>query len=104
MENQHSPADQNGQAEASANVRHYWHVIIERRWLVITAFISIFVLSLIYLFNATPIYEATTRIQIDREQDSLLQKEAFSFTASQEEQIYLQTQYKNLMSRSLLQS
>jgi len=45
--------------EESVNLRHYWHVILERRWLVITAFISIFVLSLIYLFKATPIYQAT---------------------------------------------
>ncbi|HVY68772.1 MAG TPA: hypothetical protein VHH73_02525, partial [Verrucomicrobiae bacterium] len=32
------------------NLRHYWHVVLERRWLVITAFISVFVLCLIYLF------------------------------------------------------
>ena len=44
--------------EEKINLRHYWHVILERRWLVLTAFISV--------FNATPVYQATARMQIDR--------------------------------------
>ena len=104
MENQPSPVEPSSPPEESVNLRHYWHVILERRWLVITAFISIFVLSLIYLFKATPIYQATARVQIDREQDNLLRLEGFSFATSQEEATYLQTQYKNLLSRTLVES
>ena len=48
------------------NLRHYWHVVLERRWLVITAFFSILLLTALYLFRATPIYAAVVRIQIDR--------------------------------------
>ena len=76
--------------EESVNLRHYWHVLLERRWLVITAFISIFVLSLIYLFKAQPIYQATARLQIDREQDNVLRSEVFSFAASQGRNAHLQ--------------
>ncbi|MSU62224.1 MAG: polysaccharide biosynthesis tyrosine autokinase [Pedosphaera sp.] len=96
---------QSGQtgAEESVNLRHYWHVILERRWLVIAAFISVFVLSLIYLFKATPIYLAGARIQIDREAEGILRVEGLNISANQE-QDYLQTQYKNLLSRTLLQS
>src|SRR5258708_1747490 len=83
--------------EEAINLRHYWHVILERRWLVITAFISIFVLSLIYLFNAKPIYQATARLQIDREQENFLRLDGMAIGTSQEESTYLQTQYKNLM-------
>src|ERR1019366_6883554 len=104
MENQPLAGDNLVAQEDSVNLRHYWHVILERRWLVITAFISIFVLSLIYLFKATPIYQASARLQIDREQENLLRVEGISFTASQEETTYLQTQYKNLKSRSLIES
>ena len=50
--------------------------MLERRWLVITAFISIFVLSLIYVFKAERIYQATVRLQIDREQDNVLRSES----------------------------
>ncbi len=103
MENE--SIQQSGQtgAEESVNLRHYWHVILERRWLVIAAFISVFILSLIYLFKATPIYLAGARIQIDREAEGILRVEGLNFSANQE-QDYLQTQYKNLLSRTLLQS
>jgi len=104
MENQSLPVETTAQQEDSVNLRHYWHVILERRWLVITAFISIFALTLIYVFKAPRIYQATARLQIDREQENLLRMESVSFTTSQEESTYLQTQYKNLISRSLIQS
>src|SRR3989454_8990821 len=89
--------------EEKINVRHYWHVILERRWLVIAAFCSVFALCLIYLFKATRIYQASTRIQIDRESDNVLNiKDVFSVDGR--EQDYLQTQYKNLQSRTLIES
>src|SRR3989442_14642423 len=97
-----SPEPQNI-AEETVNLRHYWHIILERRWLVVAAFISVFVLSLIYLFKATPIYQASARIQINRENESVWRIDALTLTGNQE-QDYLQTQYKNLLSRSLIQS
>ena len=91
--------NQSGQEE-TINLRHYWHVVLERRWLIITAFISVFVLGLIYLFKATPIYEATTQLKINPESDNILRVEGFS--VGRQEQDYLQTQYKTLTSRSLI--
>ena len=89
--------------EEKINLRHYWHVILERRWLVIAAYCSVFALCLIYLFKATRIYQASTRIQIDRESDNVLNiKDVFSVDGR--EQDYLQTQYKNLQSRTLIES
>jgi capsular exopolysaccharide synthesis family protein len=96
------PAD-TAPREEKVNLRHYWHVILERRWLVIAAFCSVFALSLIYLFKATRIYQATTRMQIDRESDNVLNiKDVFSVDGR--EQDYLQTQFKNLQSRTLIES
>src|SRR5262245_9055673 len=87
----------------SANLRHYWHVILERRWLVITAFFTILILTAIYLFRAVPIYQSSVRIQIDRENNNPLNlRDPISLETR--EQDYLQTQYKNLMSRTLLQA
>lgn len=56
------------------NFRHYWHVVLERRWLVITAFVSVFALTLIYLFKATPIFLAETRVEIERLSGGLLDR------------------------------
>ncbi len=89
--------------EEKINLRHYWHVVLERRWLVIAAFFSVFALCLIYLFKATPIFQAAARMQIDRESENVLNlKDVFSVDGR--EQDYLQTQYKNLQSRSLVES
>src|SRR5437667_12816687 len=89
--------------EEKINLRHYWHVILERRWLVVAAFVSVFTLCLIYLFNAQRIFQATARMQIDRESDHVLNiKDVFAVDGR--EQDYLQTQYKNLQSRTLIES
>src|SRR5262245_25417309 len=89
--------------EENINLRHYWHVILERRWLVVTAFFSVFALCLIYLFKAPRIYQATARMQIDRESENVLNlKDVFAVDGR--EQDYLQTQYKNLQSRTLIES
>ncbi len=83
--------------------RHYWHVVLERRWLVITAFVSVFALTLIYLFKATPIYLAETRLEIERLSGGLLDLGGQSVSLDSRDQDYLQTQYKNILSRTLIQ-
>ena len=90
-------------ASESLNLRHYWHVMLERRWLVITAFISVFILSIIYLVKAIPIYQATATLQINKESNSFMDIGA-PIVFNSNDQEYLQTQYKNLLSRSLIES
>src|SRR4051794_15600959 len=102
MDQEFSNNHQDSASDQSANLRHYWHIILERRWLVITAFFTILILTAIYLFRAVPIYQATARIQIDRENNNPLKLGDISIDTR--EQDYLQTQYKNLLSRSLLQA
>ncbi len=92
------------QVEESINLRHYWHVVLERRWLVITAFFSVFALCLIYLFKATPIYQATARMQIDREFESVLNVRDGGYASNTREVDYMVTQQKNLQSRTLMQA
>jgi capsular exopolysaccharide synthesis family protein len=103
MENETLPPQQSAAFEETPNLRHYWHMILERRWLVITAFVSMFSLCLIYLFKATPIYQASVRMQIDKEIDNVLDSPTRVSFDIREQQDYLQTQYKNLMSRSLIE-
>lgn len=88
--------------EASLNLRHYWHVILERRWLVIVTFISVFILSVVYIFQAEKIYRATARLQIDKEYETVLGS-TDAIVADSREQDYMQTQYKNLESRTLIE-
>ncbi|MBI3416503.1 MAG: polysaccharide biosynthesis tyrosine autokinase [Verrucomicrobia bacterium] len=87
----------------NVNLRHYWHVVLERRWLVLTAFISVFVLSLVYLYKAPKIYQAVARIEINREENDVLNlKDVLSIDTRDMD--YMQTVYKNLKSRTLIES
>ncbi|SVB09154.1 uncharacterized protein METZ01_LOCUS162008, partial [marine metagenome] len=92
-----------GLFEESINLRHYWHIILERRWLVAATFAVVMVLCLFYLFTATSIFSATTRLQIDNETENSMRMESFVMEGNQG-QDYLQTQYKNLQSRSLTET
>jgi polysaccharide biosynthesis transport protein len=87
-------------AESTANLRHYIHVVLERRWLAISAFLVVLVLTAIYLARAKPTYMASARMQINRESDNPLNEKGT--VESRYEMDYLQTQYKNLQSRTLL--
>jgi polysaccharide biosynthesis transport protein len=102
MDNEAYGPQSGGPQEEAINLRHYWHIILERRWLVITTFLAVFLLSVIYLFKATPIYQAQARLQIDPETENLLKIEGLSVGGQQQD--YLQTQYKNLLGRTLLDS
>ena len=88
-----------GLFEESINLRHYWHIVLERRWLVVATFAVVMVLCLFYLFTVTSIFSATTRLQIDNETENSMRMESFVMEGNQG-QDYLQTQYKNLQSRS----
>ena len=92
-----------GLFEESINLRHYWHIVLERRWLVAATFAVVMVLCLFYLFTVTPIFSATTRLQIDNETENSMRMESFVMEGNQG-QDYLQTQYKNLQSRSLMKT
>ncbi|MCS1411535.1 MAG: Tyrosine-protein kinase YwqD [Verrucomicrobia subdivision 3 bacterium] len=90
------------QSEISS-FRHYWHVILERRWLVIIAFFLVLTLAVFYVLNATPIYLAVARLEIERLSSGLLNLGGPTLSLNYRDHDYLQTQYKNLLSRTLIQ-
>ncbi|MGV3774028.1 MAG: GumC family protein [Verrucomicrobiales bacterium] len=98
-----NPAGANRFLEKNVNFRHYWHILLERRWLVISSFLCILLLTAIYLFKAPRIYQAVVRLQINKESENFLNVRDV-FTMDAKENDYLQTQYKNLQSRSLIES
>jgi uncharacterized protein involved in exopolysaccharide biosynthesis/biopolymer transport protein ExbD len=103
MENLSFSPDDSSSTKENVNLRHYWHVVLERRWLVITAFVSVFILSLIYLYKAPRIYEAIARMEIAPEAENVLNlKEVLSIAGQDLD--YRQTQFKNLKSRTLINS
>jgi len=93
---------QTGNAEQANSIRQYWHVVLERRWLIIATWAVCMLAGVIYAYQATPMFRAVARLQIDPESSGVLNlKDSVSY--GNKDQDYLQTQYRNLENRSLIQ-
>ena len=89
-----------GGGDPSINLRQYWHVILERRWLIVATWSICIIAGVLYAFQATPMFRAIARLQIDPENQGVLNLN--SLALGNQDQNYLTTQYRNLESRSLM--
>lgn len=71
----------------------------------ITTFVVVFALMLLYLFRSTKIYRATATIEIDRIQNTIvnLGGQPLSLNRNFHDSDYLETQYEKLVSRTLIE-
>lgn len=82
------------------DLRDYLRVFLKRRWTVITVFAVTVLTVAIHAFTATPVYKATTRLIIDKENPNVVSiQEVMAVDASGTD--YYQTQYKIIESRSV---
>ena len=86
--------------EEEIHLRDYARVVLRRKWIIIVSFITLVTLVTFHTFKATPIYQATTQVKIDRENPNVLSFEEVLAIDSQDLMFY-KTQYKILASRSL---
>jgi polysaccharide biosynthesis transport protein len=59
--------------EKEINLRHYFSILIKRKNTIFTVFVVVFAISLLVTLSSTPIYTATTRILIERNDPAPLQ-------------------------------
>lgn len=84
--------------EETINLRDYLQVLSKRRWVIISIFMLTVLAVAVHTFTATPIYQATTRIIIEKENPNLVSiEEVMSVDSTGTD--YYQTQYKILESR-----
>lgn len=82
------------------NLQDYLRVIMKHRWTILTVFAVIFVSVTIFTFTATPIYRATARLIIEKDDPKVVSiQEVMSVDSSGLD--YYQTQYKIIESRSV---
>ncbi|MBN2439025.1 MAG: hypothetical protein JXL20_10565, partial [Deltaproteobacteria bacterium] len=82
------------------NLQDYLRVIRKHRWAILTVFAVVFVSVTIFTFTATPIYRATTRVIIEKDDPKVVSiQEVMSVDSSGLD--YYQTQYKIIESRSV---
>jgi capsular exopolysaccharide synthesis family protein len=89
-------------------LREYAHILLKRKWWIIGTFLSIFLLVGLYTFLRTPIYRASTSLQItqDNPASRLSAEDQMSKLVNggeSSEEKFMQTQYKILESWSMAQ-
>lgn len=78
----------------------YLRVLHKRRWTAATTFLVVMVGTMLYVFTATPIYEAKTRLLIESDNPNVVSfKEVIDEQGAKAD--YYQTQYNILQSRNL---
>jgi succinoglycan biosynthesis transport protein ExoP len=80
----------------------YLLVLRKHQWLVLSFLVTVVTVVTIATFRMQPVYEATTRIQIDQENNSILPFSATdSYNMYQDLEAYIETQSKILTSQTL---
>ncbi len=86
--------------EEQTDIRDYLRVLIKRRWSIITFFTITVLTVAIHTFTSIPIYQAGSRIVIEKENPNLVSiQEVMAVDATGSD--YYQTQYKIIESRTV---
>ena len=86
--------------EEQIDLRDYLRVLVKRRWTIISIFALVVLLVAVYTFTAVPIYQASARIVIEKENPNLVSiQEVMAVDATGSD--YYQTQYKIIESRAV---
>ena len=79
----------------------YWHILVKRRWLVLSILAGVVALALLKTLMATPIYRATSVLQLEKQGTQVVQVEGIQPDGYGWDPDFLQTQYELIKSRSL---
>ncbi|MCM2332401.1 MAG: polysaccharide biosynthesis tyrosine autokinase [Anaeromyxobacteraceae bacterium] len=91
------------------DLRAYWRVIVRRRWLILSVFAAVVLLTVLVTLRQTKVYAASTTLVIDANAPRVLDKEAVQdvvetgaggYLSAKE---YNETQYKVIASRTVAQ-
>ncbi|HWS40314.1 MAG TPA: polysaccharide biosynthesis tyrosine autokinase [Arenimonas sp.] len=78
-----------------------WHILLKRRWTIAATIGLCFVLALVVSLLITPVYRATSSVQIDRELMNVTTNDAGPVTDYWMDPDYINTQYQILQSREM---
>ena len=80
----------------------YWHILVKRRRLIIAVLAAVVALALLFTLTATPIYRATTVLQLEKEGIQVVQVNGIQPGGDGGwDPEFLQTQYELIRSQSL---
>ncbi len=82
------------------SIQDYLRIFVKRRWTILAVFVTVVALAALKTFTATPIYQATVQLLIERQPPRVLETQTQPSYDYYGEEFY-QTQYKLLESRAL---
>ena len=92
-------AEENRDDRDEIDLLAYWRILLKRRWLILGVLAAMLALSLLLTLMATPMYRATTVMQIENEKQQFVQGGLEAYPSWDPE--FLETQYQLLKSRAL---
>lgn len=95
--------DRTDDEDDEIDLRELWQVIVRRKWLILSIALLVFILTLAITLLMTPIYRASTTLQIDPENQNVLKYDIQAQTqaAAVNTKDFYQTQYELLKSSTL---
>ncbi|WP_256646937.1 GumC family protein [Thermomonas paludicola] len=87
--------------EDEIDLLSYWHVLVKRRRLIASVLAGVVALALLITLTATPIYRATTVLQLEKEGIQVVQVDGIQPGGAGWDPDFLQTQYELIRSRAL---
>ena len=78
----------------------YWHILLKHRWMILTTALVLTTIVAIVSFRMTPIYKASSRVQVEAE-TPLIQSITELYQKADADDAFLQTQIQVLKSESL---
>ncbi|MFN3523705.1 MAG: GumC family protein [Phenylobacterium sp.] len=93
--------DDEDEGEGALNLLHYWHILLKWRWVVAGCAVLGLAAGFLATLLTTPIYRASTTLQIDHEPAKIVAVESAQAPDSYGSEEFYQTQYGLLKSRSL---
>lgn len=96
-----APAAREAEDDDVLDLREYWRVIVKRKWTVIGFFVIVVIAVATATLLMTPIYRATTVLQIEREAAKVVEFKDAAQTETVGDRDFYQTQYELLKSRTL---
>src|SRR6185312_10836314 len=93
--------EQRGAAQNEIDLLAYWQLLVKRRWLILGILAAATSIALVETLLTTPVYRATTVIQIEKENIQVIDVRGMSQASADYSPGENQTQFGLLNSRSL---
>ncbi len=94
------PADAEAD-EGGLDLLKYWHVIVKRKWTVLSVFVLVLLTGMMMTMLTTPIFRATATLQIERQASRVVNVPGIAPTESPLDFEFYETQFQLLRSRSM---